>query len=235
MPVTFEKKIIGEAPVLLAAPADARDPLPAVLWFHGFQVDKEVHRPELERIAEAGFLAVGVDAAGHGERRLPDFEARLEAPPEEVLQMVIGLASRTADEVPGIVRALADDGVADPGRVAVAGVSMGGYVVYRVLVVEPRIRAAAAILGSPEWPHPDSPYPQLRSLSGTALLSITAEKDENVPPAAARRLHHELSGDPAWAGRQRYVELPGAQHLVSAEEWNTLMEETIAWLRAHTL
>jgi alpha-beta hydrolase superfamily lysophospholipase len=41
--------------------------LPTVLWFHGFTAGKATHRPEFATLAEAGFLAVGIDAAGHGE------------------------------------------------------------------------------------------------------------------------------------------------------------------------
>lgn len=57
-------------PTLIALPQERLRPLPLVLWFHSFGVDKELHRPEMERVAEADFLAVGVGAAGHGERQL---------------------------------------------------------------------------------------------------------------------------------------------------------------------
>ncbi len=227
---------MGGVPILLAFSGREERPLPVVLWFHGFGVDKQVHRPELERLAKAGFLAVGVDAAGHGERRLVDLSDRMAAPREEVRRTMMTLASETAGEVPVIVQALSREGIGDAGRVALAGVSMGGYVVYRALVVEPTIRAAVAILGSPEWPdHPDSPHHHLHAIRQTALLSITAENDENVPPAAARRLHDQLSAAQPDAGRQRYVELPGAQHLMAAGEWDTVMEETLRWLRRHNL
>jgi pimeloyl-ACP methyl ester carboxylesterase len=230
--VTFQQMRAGEVPLLAASAEDARGALPLVLWFHGFGVDKEVHRPELERVAAAGFLAVGVDAAGHGERRLPDLDARQAAPREQALRTMIELAERTAYEVPRIIRALVEEGRADAGRVAIAGVSMGGYVVYRTVVVEPLVRAAVAILGSPEWPHGDSPHRHLDALGRTALLSITGERDENVPPAAARALHRRL-GEAEPGARHRYVEIPGAEHLVSAEQWETVMDETIRWLTLH--
>lgn len=220
-------------PLLLAREEGARGPLPLVLWFHGFTVDKEVNRAELERLAAAGFLAAGVDAAGHGERRLPDFEARLDEPPDRVFRTMLELAARTADEVPSVVRALAEEGAADPERVAVVGVSMGGYVVYRAVGVDPTIRAAVAILGSPEWPEGDSPHRHRDALHRTALLSITAEKDENVPPDGARRLHREMAAERPDSSRHRYVELPGAQHLVNGEKWAALVDETVRWLTLH--
>ena len=215
--------------MLLARPERAAPPLPVVLWFHGLSVDKETHRKELEWLARAGFLAVGVDAAGHGERRLPDLDARIDVSREETIRFMLGLVEQTAREVPGIVRALADDGLADLERVGMVGVSMGGYLLYRALLEEPPPRAAVAILGSPEWPEGDSPHRHLDALRRVALLSITAEHDENVPPAAARELHRRLrEGE-----RARYVELPGAVHLMNEADWERTMAETLGWLERH--
>ncbi|MBW3656002.1 MAG: S9 family peptidase [Gemmatimonadetes bacterium] len=230
--IAFESRTVGGVPLLLAFPQTGDAPYPTVLWFHGFGVDKEVHRKELQQLARAGFLVVGVDAAGHGARRLPDLEARQSVPHEQALRTMIGLAVQTADEVSPIVRALADEGLADGQRVGVAGVSMGGYVVYKAVLVEPSIRAAVAILGSPEWPEGDSPHRHLDGFRRTALLSITAERDENVPPAAARELHRRLAAshpEPV----HRYVELADAVHLMSEDHWSQAMDETLRWLARH--
>ncbi len=233
MAITFQTRTVGGVPLLLALPADAAGPLPLVPWFHGFGVDNGTHRKELRQLAEAGFLAVGVDAAGHGARRLPDLDARQAAPHEQALRTMIELAAQTADEVPGVVRALVDEGLADGERVGVAGVSMGGYVVYRAVLVEPAIRAAVSILGSPEWPDGDSPHQHLDGFRHTALLSVTAQRDENVPPAAARELHRRLAEADPGSPLHRYVELPGAVHLMSEEHWNQVMDETLRWLSLH--
>lgn len=227
--IRFENRHAGPVPLLLAWRDGADPPLPTVLWFHGFGVDKEVHRPELERIAEAGFLAVGVDAAGHGARRLPDLAELQAAPHEAALRTMTELAAQTAREVPEVVRYLVEEGRADRERVAVVGISMGGYVVYRAVVEDPSIRAAVAILGSPEWPHPASPRAGTGAFRRVALLSITAGADENVPPGPARDLHRELGE----GERTRYVELPGAPHLMGADDWATTMDETLRWLALH--
>ena len=63
-----------------------------------------------------------------------------------------------------------------------------------------------------------------------ALLSITAERDESVPPGAARALHRRLADDAAGPMRHGYLELPGAPHLVDAKGWATIMDATVAWL-----
>lgn len=229
MPIDWITRRIGDAPLLLATPAGANPPLPTVLWFHGLSVDKETHRKELERIAGAGFLAVGVDAAGHGERRLPDLDARIDVSREETIRFMLGLVEETAREVPGIVTALVDEGLADARRVALVGISMGGYVVYRALLEDPPVRAAVAILGSREWPRADSPHHRLDAFRRVALLSITAENDENVPPGPARELHRGLGE----SERARYVELAGAVHLMGEEDWERTMDEMLRWLALH--
>lgn len=232
MPIDFDARTVAGVPLLLARRADADGPLPAVLWFHGFGVDKETHRKELAQLADAGLLAVGVDAAGHGARRLPDLAERQAAPREQALRTMIALVRQTADEVAAVVRALADAGMADADRVAVAGVSMGGFTVYRAAVVAPGLRAAVSLLGSPSWPEGGGPDGDLDALSRIALLSITAERDENVPPDSARALHRRLSNAHPDA-HQRYVELPGAVHLVGEADWNAAMDETLRWLQRH--
>ena len=233
MPPAFESRLLAGVPALLAPPAHAQPPWPVAFWFHGFGVDKEVHRAELARLAGEGFLAVGVDAVGHGERAdEPLLRQIREAPRREALPQMIELAAQTAREVSALIDALVRDRDADPARIALAGVSMGAYVVYRAVVLEPRIRAAVSLLGSPEWPHPLSPHREIDALARVALLSIVAERDENVPPTPARRLHEELERRHPHA-TQRFVELPDAEHLMGEADWSSAMDELLGWLRRH--
>ena len=229
LPIEWRNRRVGAAPLLLAVPDGVSAPMPMVLWFHGLSVDKETHRKELERIAAAGFLAVGVDAAGHGERRLPDLDARIDVSREETIRFMLGLVEETAREVPGIVRALVDEGLADAGQIALVGISMGGYLLYRAVLEEPPPKAAVAILGCPEWPEGDSPHHHVDAFRRVALLSITAERDENVQPGPARELHRRLGE----SDRARYVELPGAVHLMGEDDWEKVMDEMLRWLARH--
>jgi dienelactone hydrolase len=216
--VIVNERTIESVPLLLVAPAE-RGPLPTVFWFHGFNVDKSVNRTEFERLAAAGFLAVGVDAVGHGARRWPNLDEIAAAPREETLTAMRAMANDTAHELPALIDALVREGLADPERIAIVGVSMGGYVVYRALAVEPRIRAAVALLGSPDG---------VPAMQETALLSITAERDVNVPPDAARALHERLGWRDA-----KSVELAGAEHLMDAEQWERAMDEMLRWVTTY--
>lgn len=179
-----------------------------VLWFHGFGVDKETHRPELERIARAGFRAIGVDAAGHGERRDPLLAEKKAAPREIARVAMLEYVEETAHDVSRLIDQF--------GECALVGVSMGAFVVYRAASLEPRVRRAVAIMGEPLWTIPEE----------VALLSITGERDVNVPPEFAREFHASRGGT------HRYIELENEQHLTTAGAWDRIMRETIEWLSA---
>lgn len=208
--------ILGTAPALIVRPEG--EPLAALLWVHGLGVSKETHLPELERFARAGILAVGIDAAGHGERRLPNFEERF-APPRDVIEPLLHqLVDETVAELPSVVDALGVE------RIALCGISFGGFITYRGAPRDPRIVAAVSLLGSPDPSLVDAYYP-------TALLSLTCERDENVPPDAARAFHHDL--EPRYADapeRLQYHEYPGETHFFTPEAWEDAMERTIAWV-----
>ena len=232
--VHFAERTLAGAPVLLATPGDAEPPpRAAVLWYHGFGARASDNRAELARIARAGFTAVGVDAVGHGARRLPDLDARIALPLEGARGEMLALADASAHEVPALVRALVDEGIADSGRIALVGVSMGGYLAYRAVARAPALRVVVALLGSPEWPDADSPHLHPDRFDDIALLSVTAERDASVPPAAARRFHEALRARRAPGERVRHVELAGAEHLMSAAQWERLMDETVEWLVRH--
>jgi len=74
--VKSARAIIAGVPALVrcGGPAEAAAERGTVLYYHGFSGNKERCEPYLTALAEAGFPAVSLDAAGHGDRRLADFE-----------------------------------------------------------------------------------------------------------------------------------------------------------------
>src|SRR5215471_10432805 len=74
---------LASAPALLLFRTSPQDSARqgTVLFYHGFGASKETSASVLSGLAAAGFLAVGIDGIGHGERRSVDFEARF--PPFE--------------------------------------------------------------------------------------------------------------------------------------------------------
>lgn len=126
-----------------------------ILYYHGFSGDKERCEPYLTALAEAGFLAVSLDAVGHGERRLADFDAifndeRWDADFEATEADFLKLIDDTAAEVPAILDDLAVRGWAWPDRAGICGRSLGGNISYAAVLADRRLRAAVSVVGSPE-------------------------------------------------------------------------------------
>jgi uncharacterized protein len=233
MPGRPYAKILAGVPVLIAEPAPSASLLPVVLWHHGFNADALAHAAELERCADAGFLAVGIDAVGHGARRDPTLGPRVAAAGRGGIHIMLDVAEATLAEQSALIDALADVFPIDHTRVSLVGISMGAFLCYRAIVTSPPLRAVVALLGSPEWPRATSPHHALHTFQNVALLSITAERDTHVPPDAAQRLHEQLHTHFPHCARHHHHSLLGSGHLTSAESWSEAMRETQRWLLTH--
>ena len=76
----------------------------AILFFHGLTVSKEENEKELKSLAKCGFLAVGIDNVGHGERHDPAFIKRFVGGlVSQNRSKFIDAIIKTADEVPVII------------------------------------------------------------------------------------------------------------------------------------
>lgn len=196
-----------------------------VLFYHGFGGTKERPDAYLTAIAEAGFLAVSLDAVGHGERRMSDFdvifnEDRWDADFEATETDFLKLIDDTTAEVPSIVDDLLARGWAREKGVGVSGRSLGGNVCYAAVLADTRVRAIAPIVGSPEWtlPRAHSPHHHPERFFPAAVLSQAAEFDEHCPPGPIREFHAAL--EPWYAaepGRVQCVVYPGTGHFLTPE------------------
>lgn len=208
-----------------------------VLFYHGFGGTKERPDAYVTALAEAGFLAVSLDAVGHGERRLADFdlifnEERWDADFEATETDFLKLIDDTAAEVPSIIDDLLSRDWAREDGVGVSGRSLGGNVCYAAVLADTRVRAIAPIVGSPEWtlPRPHSPHHHPDRFFPAAILSQAAEFDEHCPPGPIRAFHAALK---PWYTREpdriRYVEYPGVGHFLTPELDAGSCARMVAW------
>jgi hypothetical protein len=226
-----DELLLAGIPLLLVRSSVSVRALPTVLWVHGYGASKETHLAELHRLADLGLLAIGIDAVAHGRRRPAGCEHRVTGPPRESAAVFRQIVGDTVAGLPRLVDELLERGLSAPDRLAIAGVSMGGCIVYGAVAADRRYAAAVALLGSPEWTRPEDDGVWLDAFHPTALLSITAALDSVVPPAAARDLHARLAGryrlQPERLG---YRELADAPHLMTAADWATATDHAAAWL-----
>jgi len=211
-----------------------------VIVAHGLGVGKEVQRPELERLAKAGFIAVCPDAPHHGERRDGLLE-RLEASTgAERHERLIGMVSEAASEIPLLI---AHFRYSLGARVAMTGISMGGFTTFASFLHEPRPDVAIPFLASPDWRTQEqrkAGFP----LKGPArspgrffpvpLLAVTAGLDTVVPPDAAVSFMETLRPMYATApGSLVHIDYPSSEHMMREDDWNDAWERAIAFLNTY--
>ncbi|HEX2822026.1 MAG TPA: alpha/beta hydrolase [Streptosporangiaceae bacterium] len=210
-----------------------------VLLYHGFGGTKARVEYYSAALAEAGFLAVSLDAVGHGERRYPDFDVtfsdqRWDTAFDETEADFLKLIDDTAAEVPSIIDDLLARGWAREDQVGIGGRSLGGNVSYAAVLADTRVRAVAPVVGSPEWtlPRAHSPHHHPDRFFPAAVLSQAAEFDEHVPVGPIRDFHAKLA--PRYARepeRIQYIEYSGVGHFLTPELNTESCQRMVAWFQ----
>lgn len=236
--IHHQKRTLGRAPALLVYDGSlveaARNG--CILFFHGLGVSKEANQKELEDLAGHGFLAVGIDNVGHGERRYINFETRLTRQNPNFSQDFLNAVRETAADVPNILDALTAEGLLLVEKVGLVGISMGGYITYTAIPGEPRLQAAVSILGSPYWSldWPEMPAHHPDRFAKIKLLSQNAGLDETVPPEKARTFHEQLQAlYDDYEARFDYVEYPRSGHFMREDDWAVCWQRTVVWFERH--
>lgn len=228
-----ERRWLGDVPIRLCD-HETNPPRGTIVFYHGLGASIAAQTTELHSLARAGFRVVGVDAVGHGVRRWPDFDARFS--PEHVQENLEDVLRASVAELPRLLDVLIEQGLADPDRLGLAGISMGGFIAYGAVIAEPRLRVVSSILGSPRWPGlPEvSPHAHPGGFFPTALLSQNAALDENVPAEETRAFHAQLEPHYMTApDRLRYIEHAGCGHFMPADRWEVLWTQVVEWFLRH--
>jgi dienelactone hydrolase len=207
-------------------PAGAGRRSPAVVVLHILGSDFPLSRYMAARLADRGVAALFLKLPYYGERRPkagpgPVPGRFLSA---DIERTMTSMRQGVCDVRRGLAWLAARDDV-DPGRLGVAGISLGGIVSSIVAAVDPSVRAGVFLLaggdlskivwGMPEtakfrraWEasgktlddlkaltDPFDPLTYARRLAGKRLLMIAGKVDEVVPPASTKALW-EAAGRP---------------------------------------
>lgn len=139
--IELKTQRLGDHEILHAFPAGMREqPLPVVIFYHGFTSSKLVYSYFSVALAQAGFRVVMPDAPDHGSRFSGDEQARL-SQFWQILQGSLGEFSALRD-------ALYQAGLVDDERLAVAGASMGGMTALGIMARHPEVKCVASLMGS---------------------------------------------------------------------------------------
>ncbi|WP_028274050.1 alpha/beta fold hydrolase [Atopococcus tabaci] len=142
MKTTVRSRMIGNIPVLEVVPEEKKNEvLPLIVYYHGWQTNKEMIFSQGKKIAEAGFRLVLPDAANHGKRKQMM---------SEIPSLIFFDSIHTnLFEFGYIVDYFKQRGLCDE-RIGVGGLSMGGMTTCALLTQNPEIKAAACLMGTPK-------------------------------------------------------------------------------------
>ncbi len=137
----------SRTPLMLVRPEGSLRPRPVLICLHGMGRRKERMLPYLDAYARRGYLALALDARYHGER-------------EGDLHQALIAAFRTGREHPYVWDTVWDTWRvmdyletrpdADPDRIGVMGISLGGHTTW-MACADPRVKAAAPCLSVCSW------------------------------------------------------------------------------------
>ncbi len=205
-----------------------------IIFYHGLGASKDKQTKELEELACAGFLAIGVDNVGHGERLYKDFDERFSEDNPDRIKNILKTVWDTASEIKTLIYGLVSSKILINDKLGVAGISMGAFVSYAVATLEPRIKTIVSILGSPTWgDYIQSPHHNIDKYSEVSLLSMNAGLDEIVPAEKAREFHMDLKKHYSdYDSRFKYIEYPNSGHFMEENDWNSCWQECMNWFEA---
>ncbi len=157
-------------------------PLPCIVFYHGFTSSKLVYSYFAVALAQVGFRVVMPDAPEHGARFDGD-ETRRMARFWQILQGNFA-------EFAALKEALYQQGLVDNQRLGVGGASMGGMTALGIMTQFPELKSVACLMGS-------GYFSTLASSLFPPLVVTTAEQqatfDSIVAPLAKWDVYGQLA------------------------------------------
>jgi|SRR5690625_4040986 len=144
MMIQLHKETIGDIHLLHMVKAEnANTPLPTVIYFHGFNGEKESSLTPAYKMVEKGLRVILPDSKFHGER-----EGDVKPREKDLAFWEIVIQNITELEV--IKDYFVSNGLTDKDRIGVGGTSMGGITTYAALAQHQWIKTGAVLMGTPK-------------------------------------------------------------------------------------
>ena len=171
-----QERLVSGIPFLVCFKQDTTSPKPLIILSHGFSRSKDDMKDKLKVLVSMGYYAVAIDNRGHGERADHDFMSQVFQDDKLDVHLVRRLIKETADDIHTLIDHFATNKQVDAQRIGMLGVSMGGFVTFRALVIEKRIKVAAPIIASPYWDDLPAGVPVLDTPEAKQALTAYARQ-----------------------------------------------------------
>ncbi|POP41039.1 esterase [Superficieibacter electus] len=235
--IELDVRTLANIEILHAFPSGkGNQPLPCIVFYHGFTSSKLVYSYFAVALAQAGFRVVMPDAREHGARYQGDEQGRM--------QHFWQILQENFHEFSALRDAIVAQGWVDGQRLAVAGASMGGMTALGLMTQHPEITCVACLMGSGYFmqlsrtlfpAQEEQPAlarwdvtQQLPALANRPLLLWHGEEDDVVPAVETLRLQQALSS----AGLDQHLTCQwqaGVRHRITPEA----LSATVAFFNQH--
>ena len=148
--ITVEYVAVDEIPVAFCKPNPKYANGSVALWIPYLGGDKKTGLTELQTMAEAGYFAISLDPAQHGDRCLSqesDLRVRVFDNFRAIMWNILGTTVLDAFRVLD----WAIDKYKLNNDIVAGGISMGGDIAVSLAGIDKRVRKVAAIAASPDW------------------------------------------------------------------------------------
>ncbi len=141
--INIRTEYIQDIPILNTAKEEAfSEQLPTLIFLHGFTSSKEQNLSYAYLLAKNGFRVILPDFPLHGERAVP-------LSSEDRQWKFWDIVIQGIRELKGITDHYVKNGKTDPGRIGVAGTSMGSITMFGALTQYDWIKTAVSLMGTP--------------------------------------------------------------------------------------
>lgn len=141
--IIIERLNINDIPTLqVVSKSSIKEPLPTVIYYHGFNGEKESSLTIAYKMAEKGIRVILPDAPLHGERAISEG-------PVEHGKTFWTIVLQTLEELATIKTYIQNKSYILDGKIGLGGTSMGGMITYAALRKYDWIRSAAILMGTP--------------------------------------------------------------------------------------
>ena len=209
-----------------------------IINLHGLDVSKEVNIIDMDRLEEAGFWSVTIDAPHHGERDDGYLDIMRNANKREAYFMFLSIIQQEATEVTDLVKFYKSQ----EKKVAVYGISMGAYATYSLMMINREADLFAPFMGNPDFrakgnfiyslPEISGPIDNCDKIFPANMFIVNAGSDDVVDPEGARRFYKAIK--PYYKDnpeKLEYLEYPESGHLMRPNDWFDAWDALIARLK----
>lgn len=144
MKLSIRKRMITSIPVLEVVPEElANQPLPLIIFYHGWRTNKELLLTQGRKLADKGFRVILPDGMHHGERKVTEISSVPSVTFFSTIQFNIV-------EYQLLIDYFTERELIKGDLIGVGGYSMGGMTTAALLATRPEIKVAASIMGTPQ-------------------------------------------------------------------------------------